>query len=136
MARINLLKPRQVATLPVGFHADGSNLYLRVTSPTSRHWVFRFTLNKRVRQIGLGSTVERSIIEARALAQKMREALRDGVDPATILAARDPAKMTFRVYAEELIETKRRTFKSKKWGKQWSATLEQYVYPGIGHNRR
>ncbi|MEQ1781064.1 MAG: integrase arm-type DNA-binding domain-containing protein [Hyphomonadaceae bacterium] len=135
MAQINLLKPRQVTTLPVGFHSDGSNLYLRVTSPTSRQWVFRYSMHGKVRQLGLGSTVERGITDARALAQKMREAIRDGLEPSVLLAARDPDKMTFRIYAEELIEAKRKEFRSEKWGKQWSATLAEYVYPGIGEKR-
>lgn len=135
MAQINLLKPRQVATLPVGFHSDGSNLYLRVTSPASRQWVFRYSQYGKVRQLGLGSTVERTIADARTLAQKMREAVRDGLDPSALLNARDPDKMTFRIYAEELIEAKRKEFRSVKWGKQWSATLAQYVYPGIGDKR-
>lgn len=135
MAHLHLLKPRQVTTLPKGFYSDGSNLYLRVFSPTSRHWVFRYSAHGKVRQLGLGSTVQRSIADARALAQKMREAVRDGREPSTLLTARDPKRMTFRTYAEELIEAKRKTFKSRKWGKQWAATLEQYVYPGIGLKR-
>lgn len=135
MAQINLLKPRQVETLPTGFHSDGSNLYLRVASVTSRHWVFRFSAGGKVRQLGLGSTVERSMPDARKLAQKMREAVRDGLDPAALLNARDPDKMTFRSYAEELIKAKRREFRSLKWGKQWETTLERYVYPGIGDKR-
>jgi len=79
--------------------------------------------------------MQRNITDARDLAQKMREAVRDGLDPSALLTARDPNKMTFRVYAEELIEAKRRVFKSEKWGKQWAATLKRYVYPGIGHKR-
>lgn len=120
MPQINLLKPRQLATLPVGFHSDGSNLYLRVTSLTSRQWVFRYSVRGKVRQLGLGSTIERPIADARALAQKMREAIRDGLDPSALLNARDPDKMTFRIYAEELIEAKRKEFRSAKWGKQWA----------------
>ncbi len=135
MAKINLLKPRQVATLPVGFHSDGSNLYLRVTSLASRQWVFRYSLDGKVRQLGLGSTIERTMVDARALAQKMREAIRDGLDPASLLNARDPNKMTFRAYAEELIAEKCKEFRSDKWGKQWTATLTRYVYPGIGEKR-
>lgn len=135
MAHIHLLKPRQVTTLPVGFHSDGSNLYLRVAGPNSRQWVFRYSRAGKVRQLGLGSTVDRSITDARDLAQKMREAVRDGLDPAALLNARDPDKMTFRAYAEELMAAKRKEFSSQKWGKQWSATLGQYVYPGIGDMR-
>lgn len=78
MARINLLKPRQITTLPVGFHSDGSNLYLRVTGADRRAWIFRYMSGGKVRQIGLGSTIERSIVEARDLADKMRRALANG----------------------------------------------------------
>lgn len=135
MARINLLKPRQIATLPVGFHSDGSNLYLRVTGPDRRAWIFRYMSNGKVRQIGLRSTVERSIGEARDLADKMRRALLNGEDPAAILSKRDPESMTFRLYAEELIEAKRPHFRNSKHAAQWPSTLERYAYDLIGDKR-
>jgi hypothetical protein len=103
MGRINILKPRQIATLPLGFHSDGSNLYLRVTGPERRAWIFRYMSGGKVRQVGLGSTIERSIGEARDLADKMRRALANGDDPASVLSRRDPETMTFQRYAEELI---------------------------------
>jgi integrase len=131
----HLLRPKQVEHLPAGFHSDGENLYLRVSSETSRHWVFRYSSNGKIRQLGLGSTSDREIVEVRAIAQKMRDAVRDGLDPATVLKKRDPGAMTFQLYAEELIAKKKLEFRSEKWGKQWSATLKQYVYPGIGAKR-
>jgi integrase len=135
MARINLLKPRQVATLRTGFHSDGSNLYLRVTGADRRAWIFRYMSCGKVRQVGLGSTVERSIGDARELADKMRRALANGDDPATILSRRDPEKMTFRLYAEELIETKRPHFRNAKHAAQWPSTLKKYAYLTIGDKR-
>lgn len=135
MARINLLKPRQIATLPVGFHSDGSNLYLRVTGPDRRAWIFRYMSGGKVRQIGLGSTVERTISEARELADKMRRALLNGADPASILSRRDPESMTFRLYAEELIEARRPHFRNSKHAAQWPSTLKRYAYDLIGDKR-
>lgn len=135
MARINLLKPRQITTLPLGFHSDGSNLYLRVTGPERRAWIFRYMSGGKVRQIGLGSTVERTIGEARALADKMRRALVNGEDPASILSRREPESMTFRLYAEELIEAKRPHFRNSKHAAQWPSTLERYAYDLIGDKR-
>jgi len=132
MAQINLLKPRQVSTLPVDFHSEGSNLYLRVTSKTARSWVFHNMAGRKVRQLGLGTIVERDITAARALAQPIRKAVRDELDPAELLNKRDPETMTFKGYAEELIEAKRPHFKSEKHCKQWGATLEAYVYGVIG----
>lgn len=135
MARINLLKPRQVATLALGFHSDGSNLYLRVTGPDRRAWVFRYMSGGKVRQVGLGSTVERTIVEARELADKMRRALVNGEDPASIPSRRDPESMTFRLYAEELIEANRPHFRNSKHAAQWPSTLKRYAYDLIGDKR-
>lgn len=135
MARINLLKPRQVATLPLGFHSDGSNLYLRVTGPDRRAWIFRYMSGGKVRQIGLGSTVERTIGDARELAGKMRRALANAEDPATVLSRRGPEAMTFKLYAEELIEAKRPHFRNSKHAAQWPSTLERYAYGLIGDKR-
>lgn len=92
-AVILTVPPRQIATLPVGFHSDGSNLHLRVTGPDRRAWVFRYMSNGKVRQIGLGSTVERAIGEARDLVDKSRRALLNGEDPASIFSRRDPESM-------------------------------------------
>jgi len=135
MAKINLLKPRQVTTLQVGFHSDGSNLYLRVSGPNARAWVFRYMSGGRIRQLGLGKTVERSLGEARELADKMRRALANGEDPALILTRRDPASMTFRLYAEELVSAKKEHFRNAKHGAQWVSTLERHAYPLIGDKR-
>jgi integrase len=135
MAKINLLKPRQIATLPVGFHSDGSNLYLRVSGANARAWVFRYMSGGKIRQLGLGRTVERSLGEVRELADKMRRALANGEDPAVILTRRDPASMTFRLYAEELIEAKVQYFRNNKHAAQWPSTLKQYAYPIIGDKR-
>jgi integrase len=135
MARINLLKPRQIESLPVGFHSDGSNLYLRVTGQHARAWVFRYMSSGKVRQVGLGSTVERTMLEARAIADKMRRTLADGGDPAMVLTRRDPETMTFLLYAEELIDAKRPHFRNAKHAAQWPSTLKQYAYPLIGNKR-
>jgi hypothetical protein len=36
-----------------GLHADGGGLYLQVT-PNGASWVYRFMLNSRAREMGLG----------------------------------------------------------------------------------
>lgn len=135
MARINLLKPRQIATFPTGFHSDGSNLYLRVSGSNARSWVFRYMRNGKVKQIGIGTTIERLLTDARKLEDKLRTALADGEDPAAILARRDPESMTFSRYAEELIEAKARHFRSAKHTVQWLSSLKRYAYPTIGDKR-
>lgn len=136
MAKINQLTKRAVDTLGAGFHSDGGNLYLRVKDGGARSWVFRYKVAGKVAELGLGPTHTRGLAEARTIAEAMRNALKNGNDPASVLAAkRDPNAMTFRKYAEQLIAEKQAHFKSGKHGKQWPATLEAYAYPVIGDKR-
>ncbi|MGB8076962.1 MAG: integrase arm-type DNA-binding domain-containing protein [Gallionella sp.] len=133
MAKIKLLTARQIDTLPAGFHSDGGNLYLRVRDTGSRAWVFRYKLAGKTIELGLSAVADRSLAQAREVAAKMRTALADGIDPATMLKAkRDTTALTFADYAAELIETKRSGWRNAKHALQWSATLEQYAYPSIG----
>ena len=64
--RINRLSALKVRTKAKrGFHADGGGLYLQVSKFGTRSWVFRFTLNKRSREMGLGPLHTVSLAEAR-----------------------------------------------------------------------
>jgi len=132
MATIKLLGARQVETLPIGFHKDGGNLYLKVREGGSRAWVFRYKIAGKVTELGLGSTDKRSLAQAREQAGKMRTALADGKDPAEVLKKRDPTAKTFSDYAKELIENKRSGWRNAKHAAQWTATLEQYAFKSIG----
>ena len=49
------LNSRQVQTeKSPGLYADGDGLYLQVTAAGSKSWTFRFQLNGRRRDMGLG----------------------------------------------------------------------------------
>ena len=61
MAQINILKARQVTSLSEGFYKDGGCLFLRVSGPTARQWVFRYKRRNKVTQLGLGSVVDRDL---------------------------------------------------------------------------
>jgi len=133
MAKIKLLTAREVNTLPVGFHKDGGNLYLKVRDTGSRAWVFRYKLAGKAIEIGLSSVANRSLVQARELAGRMRTALTNGIDPATLVRVkRDTTAMTFADYAAELIENKKPSWRNAKHAAQWTATLETYAYPSIG----
>ena len=56
MARlIQQLTEAKIRTLTkIGFHPDGAGLYLQIRSGGARSWIYRFTLNGRVRDQGLG----------------------------------------------------------------------------------
>ena len=64
-----------------GNFADGGGLYLQVSRFGTKSWIFRFTLNKKSREMGLGPIHTISLAEARLEAEKCRKDLREGIDP-------------------------------------------------------
>jgi integrase len=122
-----------------GFHADGGGLYLQVSKFDTRSWVFRFTQNKRSREMGLGPLHTVSLAEAREEALRCRRLLREGIDPieqrkalrGQVLA--EAVKiMTFKACAEKYISTHSAGWKNVKHASQWTNTLTTYAYPVFG----
>ncbi len=133
MANIRLLKPRQIETLGVGTHADGGNLFLRVRSMNSRQWIFRYKRQGKVTEVSIGPTLDRKITEARDLAEEMRKAVRDGLNPATIVRkAASTGPLKFKDYAERINEHRRPTLRPGRHVEKFANSLRDYVYPFIG----
>ena len=141
MARsINRLSPRKVATeTKRGLYADGGGLYLQVSLFDTKSWVFRFTLNKKSREMGLGPLHTVSLAEARLEAEKCRKGLREGIDPIehrnSLKATRrlEGVKfMTFRECAEAYIRSHGAAWQNVKHASQWRNTLKTYAYPFLG----
>ena len=141
MARtINRLSPRTVAAINMaGMHADGGGLYLQVSRYDTKSWIFRFTLNGRERQMGLGGLNTISLAEAREEAGECRKMLREHVDPIEARNVRrnqqsiESAKaMTFRECAESYIESHRSGWRNVKHERQWGSSLATHVYPTFG----
>lgn len=153
--RIHRLTQKQVehAKPPKGRRAimlpDGANLYLEATvgkSGFNRSWLFRYELDGRRHDMGLGATFTIGLAEAREHARKLRQQILAGIDP---LAARNEEKearraaaqaaravqaraQTFRQCAEKYLAVHGDKWKNPKHRAQWSATLETYAYPIIG----
>lgn len=141
MARlIDKLTPLGVskATKP-GYYGDGGGLWLQVSPSGSKSWIFRFTLSKKQREMGLGAVHTVTLPEARAKAKECRLILLDGKDPletrkaSKLAEALERAKMmTFDQCAEAYIAAHRSGWKNPKHAKQWKNTLETYASPIIG----
>src|SRR5205823_10123765 len=109
-------------------------------SPTgSKAWVFRFQLDGKRRDMGLGPFPDISLAEARQKATAHRKQRHDGIDPLDAKAAQRQAQRlsvakgrTFRECAVEFIEKKRVAWRNAKHRQQWVNTLETYVYPKLG----
>ena len=136
---IGRLSAISVASKNPGYHADGANLYLRVTPGGSRGWIFRFAIGGRTRDMGLGSYPEISLATARQHAETFRKLVKEGVDPIerrkTERAAQHVASaktLTFDECAREYIKEHEPAWRSVKHRAQWSSTLKRYVSPAFG----
>ena len=93
MARTGKLSAVEVAKAkgPAVLH-DGGGLYLRVSAAGARSWVFRFQLDGKRRDMGLGPFPDISLAEARAKAIAHRKQRHDGIDPLDAKAAQRQAQ--------------------------------------------
>ena len=64
-----------------GYYPDGGGLYLQVSDSGSKSWLFRFVLNGKERQMGLGPFHTITLAEARAAAVECRKLLLVKIDP-------------------------------------------------------
>lgn len=137
LARLTALAVAKAKT--PGAYADGGGLYLQITASSVKSWLFRFMLNGRAREMGLGPLHSVSLAEARQKAAECRRLRTEGTDP---IEARDKAlaatqleaakAVTFREAAAAYIEAHKAGWRNAKHAKQWTTSLEKYVYPTIG----
>jgi integrase len=141
----NALTPLTVKNAKPGRHADGGGLHLLVKESGARSWVYRFMLNGKSRDVGLGTagTGGISLAGARDARDALRLKVKGGIDPleerqreaAGALAAAQAAKaagITFRAVAEGYIGANEGSWRNNKHRQQWKNTLATYVYPVIG----
>src|SRR5215510_7063413 len=77
--RLTALKVTRVASSP-GLYADGGGLYLQVTAGGAS-WLYRYMLNGRAREMGLGSASTICLADARKLRDDAKRHRDFGVDP-------------------------------------------------------
>jgi integrase len=140
MAHTGKLSAIEVAKArgPAVLH-DGGGLYLRVSATGGKSWVFRFQLDGKRRDMGLGPYPDVSLAEARGRATDHRKQRLDGIDPLDAKEAKRQAQRlavakgrTFRECAAEFIERNRVGWRNAKHRQQWENTLATYVYPTFG----
>jgi integrase len=122
-----------------GYYADGGGLLLQVTSNGARSWVYRYMLDGRAREMGLGSLHDVNLGEARKRATECRGLRSAGRDPIEARkGVRDLAKlasvrgMTFAACAEAYVEANKAGWRNEKHAAQWASTLKTYAYPVFG----
>ena len=142
MARlIQQLTEAKIRTLTkVGLFHDGSGLYLQIRPGGARSWIYRFRLNNRTRDMGLGALTDVSLVKARDKANAARALVNDGIDPiehnraqAVIPAApKRHSAPSFEECAEAYVTDRLKRLRSGAQRDQWQQTLRTYAYPIIG----
>ena len=123
----------------IGAHADGGNLYLRVTGPSRAKWTFRYQRAGRPREMGLGAAPEVLLAEARGAADEARRLLRQGVDPiehkrqVSIVAVRKHKRLqTFEQVVDLYLAAHGAKWSNAKHRAQWRSTLDRHAFRHIG----
>ena len=122
-----------------GYYADGDGLYLQVSGNGTKSWVLHYCLQRRAREMGLGSLKLVSLAEARDLALKYRKLLHGGHDPIQHRQAERESqhaalaqRRTFAQCAVEYHDLHANGWRNAKHAAQWISTLRTYAFPAFG----
>jgi len=120
-------------------YADGGGLYLQISRTGTKSWIFRFAMEGREREMGLGPFHTIGLSDARLLATEARKLKLKGEDPIEARKAERQAKrlddaraMTFKQAADAYIKANKAGWKNAKHAAQWEATLAAYADPIFG----
>jgi integrase len=116
---------------------DGDNLYLRIRHDGSKSWSFRFKVGSKTSWMSLGPVRDVTLAEARERARKLRNDLREGVNPLEQRRERQALALnaegrSFDAVASLYIQAHKPGWKNAKHAAQWQATLDAYASPVIG----
>jgi integrase len=122
-----------------GMHHDGGGLYLQVSASGAKSWIFRFTLDGRAREMGLGPVHAIPLAEARKRAAECRRMRLDGIDPIKARSEHrswkklEAAKgITFAACAAAYLDAHQDAWRNALHRKQWRTTLNNYAGPVFG----
>jgi integrase len=122
-----------------GLYGDGDGLYLQITARGSKSWIFRYRVDGKLRDHGLGSAKTLTLAEAREAARECRKLRLSGIDPIdhkrhvrTAEKLEAARAISFQTCAEAYIDAHKASWKNEKHISQWAATLQSYAYPVFG----
>jgi integrase len=129
---------------------DGAGLYLQITLSGGKSWLFRYMLDGRAREMGLGTADPTgkaggvTLAEAREKAAGARRLLGSRIDPldqrraeeaarkAAVAAARQSVARSFKSVADAMLAERESGWSNPKHRAQWEATLKGHAYPILG----
>lgn len=126
------LKATQLRSLNDGVHSDGGGLYLK-SKGNRQSWIFRFTVDGKKREMGLGPLATVSLSTARDLAAQARDKVARGMDPITARKDATPSPnpsvhaITFKAAIDRHIQRNKAEWSSAKHAKVWENSLRTHA---------
>lgn len=117
--------------------SDGNGLYLRVAATGTKSWIYRFQLNGKRRDMGIGKFADLPLAKAREEVATLGKMVRQGVDPIDQRKAQQEAyqkteeatktkAVTFGEAATEYIDSRKDGWQNEKHIDQWRNSLKTY----------
>ena len=123
-----------------GRYADGCGLCLLVKPGPHRSWALIYRQGKKATELGLGSVIDVSLVEARKRAAELRGVLDEKGDPRTRWerkaqeqALLDARRVTFEATARNYHGRHRPKWHGEQYARQWLCALELHAFPKIGN---
>lgn len=141
MARqVNKLTDRTVKSKTErGLYSDGNGLNLQITKAGVKSWLFRFMLDGKAREMGLGPIHEVTLSQARLDALDCKKMVREGIDPIEDRKQRlmnrkvaNKPMPDFKDCAEKYMRAHSPSWRNAKHQQQWANSLTNHVYPKLG----
>jgi hypothetical protein len=136
-ARLNSLQISKA--LKRGRYCDGHGLYLLVGTAGNKSWVFRYMLQGRMRDMGLGPYPEIGLAEAREKALECRRMRVNGIDPIDVrrqqridTRVKASRSVSFDQCADSYLDTHQKAWTNEKHIEQWLDPIRTYASPSIG----
>ncbi len=128
------LKHKQLLHLTNGKHHDGKGLYISILSQGRGKWSYRYRIDNKSREMGLGTFPEISIVDARQKAEDNRRLVLNKIDPIEdkrkqeVLRKQQNKKFSF--IANLYISAKKKEeWRNPKSEQQWRNTITNYAVP-------
>lgn len=124
-----------------GYYCDGDGLYLQVTDNGAKSWIYRYRLNGRSREMGLGAFARNGVTlkDARQKRKEWSVFVDQGIDPIDERKRQRESnriagvkKITFAECAEQYIDAHAAKWKNAKHVAQWRSTLAAYANTVFG----
>jgi integrase len=133
---LNKLTAQEVKSAKPGKYSDGGGLWLHQRDGGKGQWVLRVTVHGRRREMGLGSSQDVSLKDARAAASKWRALVAQEVDP---IKQREKERREalrnlhlLKEIADDAFNSRKAELKGDGEAGRWFSPLKLYVLPKLG----